>query len=74
MERRDRIAEPWGARTPYGAGEPWPVRVDTYLAEGVAKKDAELLSVAKHCHPETLRQACWANTKLKESSPQIMAS
>ncbi|HEX7024897.1 MAG TPA: hypothetical protein VF187_08775 [Gemmatimonadales bacterium] len=39
-----------------------------------AKKDAELLSVAKHCHPETLRQARWADTKLKESSPQIMAS
>lgn len=32
---RDRIAEPWGARTPYGTGEKWPTRVDTYLAEGV---------------------------------------
>jgi anaerobic selenocysteine-containing dehydrogenase len=27
----DRIAEPWGTRTPYGAGEPWPDRVDWYL-------------------------------------------
>ncbi len=31
----DRIAEPWGSRTPYGPGETWPVRVDTYLADGV---------------------------------------
>ncbi|MDD7813367.1 nitrate reductase [Mycobacterium sp. CSUR Q5927] len=31
----DRIAEPWGARTPYAAGQQWPDRVDTELAEGV---------------------------------------
>ena len=24
----DRIAHPWGARTPYGVGQAWPVRVD----------------------------------------------
>ena len=24
----DRISDPWGERTPYGAGEEWPVRVD----------------------------------------------
>ncbi|UNO43542.1 nitrate reductase [Streptomyces sp. MST-110588] len=35
MTHRDRIAEPWGTRTPYGPGEPWPVRVDTYLAPGI---------------------------------------
>jgi len=28
----DRIAEPWGERTPYGRGEAWPVRVDSELA------------------------------------------
>lgn len=39
-----------------------------------AKKDTELLSLAKRCHPETLRQARWADTKLKESSPQVLAS
>ena len=33
--RADRIADPWGARTPYGRHEAWPARVDTYLAEGV---------------------------------------
>jgi anaerobic selenocysteine-containing dehydrogenase len=31
----DRIAQPWGGRTPYGRHQPWPVRVDTFLAEGV---------------------------------------
>src|SRR4051794_21145326 len=31
----DRIADPWGERTPYGRGEPWPVRVDQFLAPGV---------------------------------------
>ena len=25
---RDRIADPWGRRTPYGAGQAWPARVD----------------------------------------------
>jgi hypothetical protein len=39
-----------------------------------AKKDSELLSVAKQCHPETLRQARWANAKLKETSPQVLTS
>jgi anaerobic selenocysteine-containing dehydrogenase len=32
---RDRIAEPWGARTPYGRGERWPDRTDSYLADGL---------------------------------------
>lgn len=32
----DRIADPWGARTPYGPGEQWPVRVDEHVeAPGV---------------------------------------
>ncbi|OBY30585.1 molybdopterin oxidoreductase family protein [Mycolicibacter kumamotonensis] len=31
----DRIAEPWGARTPYAAGQRWPDRMDTELAEGL---------------------------------------
>lgn len=32
---RDRIAQPWGTRTPYGRGQQWPQRVDQYLADGV---------------------------------------
>ncbi|MGI5405059.1 molybdopterin oxidoreductase family protein [Streptomyces sp. CA-135486] len=31
----DRIADPWGTRTPYGRDQRWPARVDTYLTEGV---------------------------------------
>lgn len=41
MTVRDRIAEPWGARTPYGPGTRWPVRVDTFLEDGVAAEDVE---------------------------------
>jgi anaerobic selenocysteine-containing dehydrogenase len=32
---QDRIAAPWGTRTPYGPGESWPQRVDHYLADGI---------------------------------------
>jgi anaerobic selenocysteine-containing dehydrogenase len=38
---RDAIAEPWGARTPYGPGDPWPVRVDQHLAAGVSERDVD---------------------------------
>ncbi|MEV4002777.1 molybdopterin-dependent oxidoreductase [Actinomadura sp. NPDC049753] len=41
MARIDRIAEPWGTRTPYGPGEEWPVRVDTFLEEGVSAQDVD---------------------------------
>src|SRR5829696_10558697 len=41
MTKVDRIAEPWGTRTPYGPGEPWPVRVDTYLADGLGPADVD---------------------------------
>jgi anaerobic selenocysteine-containing dehydrogenase len=37
----DRIAEPWGTRTPYGAGEEWPSRRDSYLGEGVRFEDVD---------------------------------
>jgi ferredoxin-nitrate reductase len=34
----DRIADPWGERTPYGRGESWPVRVDAQVtADGVER-------------------------------------
>ncbi len=35
MTRLDRIEKPWGTRTPYAAGESWPVRVDTFLDDGI---------------------------------------
>ncbi|BBY07148.1 molybdopterin oxidoreductase family protein [Mycobacterium noviomagense] len=31
----DRIAEPWGSRTPYAPGTTWPQRIDCYLADGI---------------------------------------
>src|SRR4051794_18753824 len=36
-----RISEPWGERTPYAAGEPWPVRVDVQLADGLTEGDVD---------------------------------
>ena len=41
MAARDRIAEPWGTRTPYGPGESWPTRVDTHLAAGVRTEQVD---------------------------------
>jgi ferredoxin-nitrate reductase len=37
----DRIADPWGPRTPFEPGEQWPARVDVQLAEGVTEEDVE---------------------------------
>lgn len=37
----DRIANPWGTRTPYARGEAWPVRVDTRLDEGLSPGDVD---------------------------------
>ena len=41
-------------------------------AQGAKKK--ELVDFAERCHPQTLRVSKWAEAKLKESSPQILAS
>ena len=41
MSRIDRIAEPWGTRTPYGPGEDWPARVDVRLSDGVTEDEVE---------------------------------
>ncbi|TYP90301.1 molybdopterin oxidoreductase family protein [Blastococcus xanthinilyticus] len=41
MARTDRIAEPWGTRTPYGPGEEWPTRVDVHLADGLTEDDVD---------------------------------
>jgi anaerobic selenocysteine-containing dehydrogenase len=41
VPRIDRIAEPWGTRTPYGPGQTWPTRVDSYLADGLTEADVD---------------------------------
>jgi len=38
VSRADRIAAPWGPRTPYARGEDWPVRVDRH---GTGDDEAE---------------------------------
>lgn len=37
----DRIAEPWGLRTAFAAGQHWPSRSDEYLAAGVSRDDID---------------------------------
>ena len=45
------------------------------LAQGAqAAKEKELLDLAQRCHPQSLRQARWANSHLKVASPQVLAS
>lgn len=45
------------------------------LAQGAqALSIGGLLELSTSCHPETLRQIRWANTKLKESAPQVISS
>jgi hypothetical protein len=45
------------------------------LAQGAqGTKNKDLLDLAERCHPQTLRVSRWAEAKLKESSPQVLAS
>jgi hypothetical protein len=45
------------------------------LAQGAQGARAqELLDLAERCHPQSLRQARWANGHLKATSPQVLAS
>jgi hypothetical protein len=45
------------------------------LAQGAqGARNEELLDFAERCYPQTLRVSKWAEAKLKESSPQVLAS
>jgi hypothetical protein len=45
------------------------------LAQGAqGAKNKDLLDFAERCNPQTKRVANWAEAKLKESSPQVLAS
>jgi ferredoxin-nitrate reductase len=37
----ERIAHPWGARTPYGTGEEWPERMDLQLDDGLEESGVD---------------------------------
>ena len=37
----DRIANPRGARTPFGRDGEWPVRVDQFLEAGILEEDVD---------------------------------
>jgi ferredoxin-nitrate reductase len=37
----DRIANPWGKRTPFKQGEDWPVRVDQFLEDGISEEEVD---------------------------------
>jgi hypothetical protein len=39
-----------------------------------AKRLPDLLELSQQCHPQTLRQARWANTALKIQAPQVLSS
>ncbi|AVH23544.1 molybdopterin oxidoreductase family protein [Nocardia cyriacigeorgica] len=52
MDNRDRIADPWGARTPYAPGQQWPQRVDTYLADGVDPDSVRWVQTASVLHSD----------------------
>ncbi|MFF1478095.1 molybdopterin oxidoreductase family protein [Streptomyces sp. NPDC058301] len=39
--RPERIDNPWGPRTPYAPGTPWPDRTDSHLAPGLSEEDVD---------------------------------
>lgn len=55
----DRIADIWGARTPYARGGLWPDRVDTALQAGIEAGDTGL-------------QLRWLRTRMKQAAPQAL--
>jgi hypothetical protein len=49
----DRIADPWGVRTPHEPGCAWAARTDTHLGEGVTA-DVVDRSMTKMLSPQPL--------------------
>jgi anaerobic selenocysteine-containing dehydrogenase len=41
MADRDRVAEPWGTRTPYAEGAQWPGRQDMFLGAHIDEKEVD---------------------------------
>lgn len=57
-------------RVAAGVSLDWEVLAQT----AQAMQDTELLGLAQDCHPQTLRQMRWANSKVKETAAQIMVT
>jgi len=57
-------------RTAAGVSLDWEVLAQT----AQAMQDTTLLAVAQDCHPQTLRQMRWANSKVKETAAQTMVT
>ena len=57
-------------RVAAGVSLDWEVLAQT----AQALEDADLLKVAEECHPQTLRQLRWANSKVKELAAQVMVT
>ncbi len=53
-----------------GVSAAWEVVAQA--AQGL--EDTDLLDLAQDCHPRTLRQATWANSRIKESATQILVT
>jgi predicted protein tyrosine phosphatase len=53
-----------------GVSLDWEVLAQT----AQALEDADLLRVAEECHPQTLRQLRWANSKVKELAAQALVA
>ncbi len=52
------------------------VSVDWEMVAQAAQglEDTDLLALAQRCHPQTLRQAKWANSHIKQSATQILVT
>jgi anaerobic selenocysteine-containing dehydrogenase len=50
MRAVDRIADPWGSRTPYGPGREWPARVDMHLEDGTDPAAVRWVQTASILH------------------------
>jgi anaerobic selenocysteine-containing dehydrogenase len=54
MASPERIADPWGARTPYGRGEAWPAREDAHLADGARPERWVATASLLHSHGDAI--------------------
>jgi hypothetical protein len=65
---QNRIADPWGERTPFAAGQAWPL-----VGQAAQRlRDQELFEVVRACEGETAIQLKWLRTRMKQAAPQAL--